>query len=93
MYWSEDFFAEPKAVVEDALRFIGVDVGSSSGMDWTGIATAINAESATEKRNEAESHVLSSAVHEKFHNAMKPFNDVLEELLGARAPWPASACD
>ena len=79
-----DFFAEPEAIVEDALRFIGIDSGSSSGMNWTGIATPINAKSVAEKRNEPESHVLSNAVHEKFRNAMKPFNDALEELLGAR---------
>ena len=88
VYWSEDFFEEPKAVVEDALRFIGLESGSRSRMNWTGIATPINAELASVKKEEPSSHILANDVSEQFRNAMKPFNAALEELLGAHSPWP-----
>ena len=42
IYWSEDFFRNPRAIVEDALKFLGLDTGPESGMDWSRVAKPVN---------------------------------------------------
>ena len=42
IYWSEDFFSHPRAVLEDALGFLGLDAGPASGMDWSEVEKPVN---------------------------------------------------
>ena len=85
IYWSDDFFANPRAVVADALAFVGAD---PSEVDLERI-TAQRYNAQPESQNTATDPNLAfpPSLRERMEIAIQPFNEELAEFLGETPPW------
>jgi len=90
IYWSEDFFRNPRAIVEDALKFLGLDTGPESGMDWSRVAKPVNAMTKKQKStiNTNFRLELNHSIETRYRGMMRPYNMALEKLVGGESPWP-----
>ena len=95
IYWSEEFRNHTKSVVEDAMKFLGVD------------PSLVNLDNVTSERyntHSTEKHDSSSAaseaddpgiafpqsLREEMERTMQPFDEQLAEFLGEIPPWMKS---
>ena len=99
IYWSEDFFNRPEAIVRDALAFIGSD------------PSQVNLTLVTSKAYNTQRHVYNSEGNSHSHNnntqrppreldpllrarmkhIMEPFDRALARFLGVTPPWLESS--
>lgn len=80
IYWSKDFFESPLLVVQDALKFIGLD---PDGWDEETVKVKYNAHKAKDQKRQR----FTPELVQEMRDIYRPYDLALGNLLGAPVPW------
>ena len=90
IYWSEEFFANPRDILADAMAFVGVDPSDVDLDDATSEKYNTRPDKEGQQKNIVDDDpciAFPQSLREEMEQAMHPFNEQLEEFLGERPPW------